>query len=112
MNRLFLAFLLLALPIAPVGLTGASCPAKQQTITYNTLATVGQGVNAAYAAWNDQVVQGRAIFNVTVADKYNAFQKAYAVAVQAASMNINAIAPADLITLSNELLALIKQFTK
>ncbi len=112
MNRLFIAFLLLALPIAPVGLTGASCPAKQQTIAYNTLATVGQGVNAAYAAWNDKVVQGTATFNVAVADKYNAFQKAFAVAVQAASMNMNAVAPSDLVTLSNEVLALIKQFTK
>lgn len=112
MKRLFLAFLLLSLPLAPIGWTGMSCTPTQQKVTYNTLATVGQGVNTAYAAWNDQVVQGKATFNVAVADKYNTFQKAYAVAVQSASMNTAAVAPQDLVTLANEVLALIHQFTK
>lgn len=112
MKRLLLAILLLAMPLAPVGWTGMTCTPSQQKITYNTLATVGTGVNQAYAAWNDQVVQGKATFNAGVADKYNAFQKAYAVAVQAASMNTAAVAPQDLVTLANEVLSLIHQFTK
>lgn len=113
MKRLFLAVLLLAMPLAPVGWTGMTCgnPTVQRT-TYNTLASVGAAVNTAYSAWNDQVVAGRAAFNASVADKYNTFQKSYAVAVQAASMNANALAPADLVTLANETIALIKQFTK
>ena len=113
MKRLFLAFLLLAMPLAPVGWTGMTCANHSvQKNTYNTLASVGLSVNTAYAAWNDQVVAGRTTFNASVADKYNAFQKSYAVAVQAASMNANELAPADLVTLANETIALIHQFTK
>lgn len=113
MKRLILAFLLLAMPLAPVGWTGMTCQNKSvQKATYNTLSSVGIAVNTAYAAWNDQVVSGRTTFNAAVADKYNAFQKSYAVAVQSASMNVNAVAPADLVALANETIALINQFKK
>lgn len=112
MKRIFLAILLLSMPLAPMGWTGMTCTPKQQQVTYNTLATIGAGVNQAYAAWSDQVVAGKATFSPSVADKYNAFQKSYAVAVQAASMNTAALAPPDLVTLANEVYALIKQFTK
>lgn len=83
-----------------------------QKTTYNTLASVGLSVNSAYSAWSDQVVAGKATFNASVATKYNQFQSAYAVAVQTASMNANALAPADLVTLANETIALINQFKK
>ena len=113
MKRILLALLLLAMPLAPMGWTGMTCQnASVQKATYNTLSSVGIAVNTAYAAWNDQVVAGKTPFNVGVADKYNTFQKSYAVAVQAASMNVNALAPADLVALANETIALINQFKK
>lgn len=112
MKRILLAFLLLSMPLAPMGWTGMTCTHSQHRTTYNTLYSVGLGVNQAYAAYLDQVVAGKATFNAGVADKYNKFQAAYGVAVQAASMNTNAIAPPDLVTLANEVYALIAQFKK
>lgn len=112
MKRLFLAFLLLALPVAPVGLTGMTCSTGQQRVTYNTLASVGLSVNSAYAAYSDQVVQGRATFSPTVAQRYSEFQSAYAVAVSAAQVGTAAPAPQNIIDLANAVYAAIKQFTK
>lgn len=112
MKRLFLAVLLLAMPLAPVGWTGMTCTSKQQQITYQTLATIGSAVNTAYSAYMDQVVSGRATLNPSVAKAYDDFQKAYAVAVSAASMNPQAIAPQNVIDLANTVLALVKQFSK
>ena len=111
MKRLFLAVLLLCIPIAPIGTTGASCKPTQQRITYNTLYSVGSAVNSAYAAYNDAVVQNKATFNASVAKAYNDFQAAFAVAVQAAQLNVNAVAPQNVIDLSNAVLAAIKTYT-
>lgn len=112
MKRLFLAFLLLAMPLAPVGWTGMTCSQSQQRATYNTLYSVGTAVNSAYAAYNDQVVAGKATFSVNVAKAYNDFQSAYNVAVTAAASNPNAIAPQNVVDLANAVYAAIKQFTK
>lgn len=100
MKRLFLALLLLAMPLAPVGWTGMTCSSSQQRITYNTLATVGQAVNTAYAAYLDQVVAGKATYSVAVANDYNKFQGLFNTAVQAASMNLASPASADLQSLA------------
>lgn len=111
MKKIFFALLLLCIPIAPIGTTGMSCKPTQQRITYNTLYSVGSAVNSAYAAYNDAVVQGKAIFSPNVAKAYNDFQAAFAVAVQAAQLNPQAIAPQNIVDLSNAVFAAIKQFT-
>ncbi len=113
-KSLIAAFLIVATPLAPIALVApiAITGCATNRVTYNTLLTVGTAVNSAYAAYNDQVVAGKATFNVSVASGYNKFQALYAAAVQAAQMNPNAIAPQDVIDLANQVLALIKQFTK
>ncbi len=112
MKRIFLAFLLLSMPLAPVGWTGMTCSQSQQRVTYNSLYSVGLGVNSAYAAYNDQVVAGKSTFSPNVAKAYNDFQAAFNLAVQAAQLNTKAIAPQSLIDLANTVYATIKQFTK
>ena len=112
MKRSFLAFLLLCLPLAPVGWTGMTCTPSQQKVTYNTLASVGTAVNTAYAAYNDQVVRGQATFSPSVAKAYNDFQAGFGVAVAAASANPSAVAPQNVVDLANAVYAAIKQFTK
>lgn len=111
MKRLILAFLLLLIPLSPVGWTGMSCKPSQQRITYNTLSSVGQAVNAAYAAYNDQVIAGKATFSTQVAQKYNEFQAALSVAVNAAQNVTTAPAPQNITDLANAVYGLIKQFT-
>lgn len=112
MRKIFLAVLLLAMPFSPSGWTGMSCKPSQQRITYNSLYSVGSAVNSAYAAYMDQVVAGRAAFNATVAQRYNEFQGAFNVAVVAAQNNPQAIAPQNIVDLSNAVFAAIKQFQK
>ncbi len=100
------------MPLAPMGWTGMTCTPSQQKATYNTLSSVGLAVNSAYAAYNDQVVTGKATFNVTVAKAYNDFQSVFGVAVAAASTNPQAIAPQNVVDAANAVYAAIKQFTK
>ena len=108
MKRLFLAFLLLAIPLSPVGMTGMSCKPTQLRVTYNTLATVGQTVNTAYAAYLDQVVAGKAKYSQPLATDYNKFQALYNTAVQAASMNLQAPASTELEQLGQSIIAAIQ----
>ncbi len=111
MKKLFLALLLLAMPFTPTGWTGMTCSQNQQSTTFKSLATLGQGVNTAYAAWNDQVVAGKATFNPAVAAAYNKFQAGYAVAVGAGTLTTGP-APSNLTDIANEVYAAIQQFTK
>lgn len=110
MKRLFLAVLLLAMPLAPMGWTGMTCTSSQQRVTYNTLYSTGLAVNNAYAAYNDAVVGGHAIFSTSVALKYNEFQTAFNLAITAAQNNAQAITPQNVADLANQVLALVKQF--
>lgn len=107
LKRLFLAVLLLAMPLAPVGWTGMSCKPSQQRIVYNTLATVGSAVNTAYAAYLDQVVVGKATYSVALANDFNKFQALFNTAVQAASMNLEAPASVDLQNLATSIVSTI-----
>lgn len=107
---LSLIFLGLCLSTFPL-VTGMTCSQSQQTITYNSLFSVGQAVNQAYAAYMDQVVAGTAKFDVSVAKAYNDFQAAFLVAVNSAQ-TINAPAPANIQNLANAVYAAIAQFKK
>lgn len=110
MKRLFLAVLLLAMPLAPVGWTGMTCSSSQQRVTYNSLYSTALAVNSAYAAYNDAVVRQQATFSASVAQKYNDFQAAFNVALAAAQQNAQAITPQNVADLANQVLGLIKQF--
>jgi hypothetical protein len=101
----FLILLLGAIPLTP----GASCKPSQQRLVFNTLATTGMTVNAAYAAYLDTVVKGQTTTNAVpkVSQLYNDFQKSYALALSAAQFNPTNIAPADLVTLANQVVDLI-----
>ena len=101
--------LILALSLAVFPLCGGmTCSQSQQTITYNTLYSVGQAVNQAYSAYMDQVVAGKATFSTTVAKAYNDFQAAFLVAVTAAQ-TVNAPAPQNITDLANALYSAINQ---
>jgi len=108
LNLLFLSVCLASFPLV----TGMTCSKSQQRITYNSLYSVGVGVNTAYAAYMDQVVSGKATFSPNVGKAYNDFQSAFNVAVVAASNNPQAIAPQNVVDLANAVYAAIKQFTK
>ncbi len=110
MRTFLFAFLILVTPLAPVAFTG--CTTTQTRVTYNSLFSVGTAVNSAYAAYNDQVVAGKATFSPNVAKAYNDFQSVFNVAVTAASTNPNAIAPQNVVDSANAVYAAIKQFTK
>lgn len=110
LNLLLLSCALLSLPVASVTLT--SCTATQQRIAYNSLYSTGVAVNAAYAGYNDAVVQGKASFSPNVAKSYNDFQAAFLVAVTAAQNNPKAVAPQNVVDLANAVYAAIQQFTK
>jgi len=112
MKRIILAVLLLSMPLAPAGLTGMTCKPSQQRIAYNTLATIGQSVNASYAAYLDQVVAGKATYSASLAGDYNKFPAGVAVAVQAASSNLSAPAPTDLVNLGQSIINAISTFKK
>lgn len=112
MKRLLLAFLLLAMPLAPVGWTGMTCSKPQQRVTYNTLYSTALAVNSSYSAYNDAVVRGQATFSASVAKSYNDFQAAFNVALNAAQANAQAITPQNVADLANQVLGLIKQFSK
>jgi hypothetical protein len=66
-ERLVIAVRLLALPIRGiVGCTALGLKKQTpQTVVYNSLSTVGNAVNSSYAGYMDQVVAGKAPFNVT-----------------------------------------------
>ena len=75
--------------VAPI-MTG--CSTSAQRATYNTLSTIGSGVNASYAAYLDGVIAGRIKTNDVpkVSRQYNEFQQAFAAAVQLVQFNTNA----------------------
>ena len=106
MKFLRLLPLFLCLSVFPVT-SGMSCKPTQQRVTYNTLATIGQTVNKAYAAYLDQVVAGKAKYSQTLAQDYNKFQGLYNTAVQAASMNLQAPTPTDLEGLGRSIITAI-----
>lgn len=97
MKKLRLLMLCCALVVAsPVVFTG--CPTTHN-VTYNTLSTVGHGVDAAMKSYSDLLVAGKV--NVAslkgVAEKYAAFQAVYKAAITVARNNPNAPAPEDVL---------------
>lgn len=112
----YLTAVLLSLSLVSIPVLNTGCEFLKGTSTnrvvYNTLYTVGNGVNSGYSAYLDQVVRGQAVYSVNVAKAYNEFQAAYSAAVITASQNLNALAPQNVIDLANAFYAAVKQFQK
>lgn len=90
-KRLFLALLLLVLPLAPVGWTGMTCKNNNQT-AYQTIGTAEQAVISANGAFLDTVVTGQTPTNNVpkVEAAFNDVQLALHTAAVAASAGTNA----------------------
>ncbi len=111
MKRLTLAFLLLLMPLAPVGWTGATCK-NQQSTSLKTLGTLEavttQGVDTYFALVIKGVVSTNNV--PTVSRDYNKFQGGLLIALDLVQNNTNALAPASLEQLSTDLLNEITLF--
>lgn len=103
---------LAAMAAGPVLVMG--CKASQQRAAYNTLATVQTVTVGAYDGYVSEIIAGRIKTNdlPRVSRQFNVFQAAFLVALDAVEYNTNALAPANLTTLSTDLLNLINTATK
>lgn len=75
------------------------CKQSPQTIAYKTLASVGQGVDAAEKAYLDGVIKGVISANSlpTIEKDYNTFQRDYGAALAVAEGSTNAFASAAIL---------------
>jgi len=97
-NAIGVAALLAMLVFTP----GMTCQKSPKQITYNTLASVGYTTDAALKSYLDLVARGdvptTALPKVT--ERYTTFQAIYSLALNAAQMNPNTVAGADVIAAS------------
>jgi hypothetical protein len=107
MTRIFLAILLLSMPLAPMGWTGCTTP--QQTTTLNTLGTLEAAATTGVDTYYALVIKGTISTNSmpTVSKAYNDFQAAMVLAVTLVQNNTNALAPANLVQEETDLINLI-----
>ena len=96
-----LAFVLIGL--AP------GCTTSQQTTAYQTLYGLETGATQAYAAYTSLVIKGTVATNdvPTISRAYNTFQAAMLPALDAVQYSTNALAPANLVQESSDLINLI-----
>lgn len=87
----------------------AGCTALQSRTSYNTLATIGNSANSAYAAYESLVVTRQVATNSVpqVARAYNEFQAGFGAAVAAAQFNLTNIPPQNVLDLYSNLVRLI-----
>ena len=99
MKRPLLAFLLLLMPLAPVGWTGMTCKNNNQT-AYQTIGATEAAVSAANMAYLDLVVTGKTPTNNVpkVEAAFNDTQMALRTAASIASGGINAAVPLTVLT--------------
>lgn len=90
------------------------CSTTQQKAAVNTIFSLQTTTHAAYDAYIDAVIAGKASTNgvPAVSRALNQFNAATLVALNAAQFGTNAVAPSNLQLLSADLLNLIKQFNK
>ncbi len=101
---------LLATPVVVV----TSCTPLQERVTYNTLATVGDGVDTAMKAYTDLLVAGKVDVSTLkgVAEKYTKFQTMYKAAVIVAQGNPKSTAPPNVTEAAAEFLTAAKTAEK
>lgn len=85
------------------------CTTSQQTVTFNTLYGLENGVSSAYAAYTGLVIKGTVATNQVpaISKAFNTFQSAMLPALDAVQYSTNAIAPANLSTEASDILNLI-----
>lgn len=85
------------------------CNTSQQQIAFNSLYTVEHTTVAAYDGYISGVIGGTVSTNGVprVSKAFNTFQASFIVALDAAQFNTNALAPANLVTESQDVLSLI-----
>lgn len=90
----------------------AACNTTQQRTAYNTLYSVEATTTAAVDGYFSATIKGMAPTNgiPKVSHAYNDFQKAFAIAIDAAQFNSNALAPASLQQESADVISLVGQF--
>lgn len=90
------------------------CSTTQQKAAVNTIFSLQTATHAAYDAYIDAVITGKASTNgvPAVSRALSQFNYATLIALNAAQFGTNAVAPANLQILSDDMLALIKQFNK
>lgn len=116
MKKLFTALFCLSLLTATISLplVVGGCGTTKQQAAYKTIYSVQAATVAAYNAYLDAVVSGKAPTNNVpgVSKKFNQFQSATIVALDAAQWNTNSPASEQLSTLSADLISLIQSFSK
>lgn len=85
------------------------CAVTLSRSSFNTLATIGNTANSAYAAYTSLVVTHQVATNAVpqVARAYDDFQAGFGVAVSAAQFNLTNISPANVLDLYSNLVRLI-----
>lgn len=120
MKNLLVKTLLCIALVAPVGISTVSlvgcggCTTSQQTTSFNTLYSLEHTTTAAYDGYVAAIIKGQASTNglPKISKAFNTFQASMAVALDAVQNSTNALAPPNLVIESQDLLNLIKQFTK
>jgi hypothetical protein len=94
-------------------ITNTGCKTSQQRISYNTLYSVQSVTVGAFDSYVAQVIKGNIPTNSLpqVSRKFNVFQAAFAVALDAVQYNTNALAPDNLMVISGDLINLINAAT-
>ena len=92
----------------------SGCKTSQQQAAFNTLYSVEHTTVSAYDGYLDLVVAGKLTTNAVprVAKSFNTFQASFLVALDAAQFNTNALAPANLLVESQDVINLITQIKK
>ena len=100
LSVLLIAF---SLPFVP------GCTTSSQTTAYQTLYGLESGATAAYSAYTGLVIKGSVATNDVpkVSKAFNDFQAAVLPALDAVQYSTNALAPANLIQESSDLINLI-----
>ena len=109
-KRLFgIALLFAGLISCPVLLT-PGCTTSQQETSFNTIYTLEKATTAVYDSYIQQVIFGSIPTNDVpkVSQSFNAFQASMLVALDTVQFNTNALAPANLVIASEDLIRLVR----
>lgn len=93
-------FLILSLTLIAI----PGCTTNQQKTAYDTIFSLEKSTTATYDGYLDLVIQGQVKTNAMpgVSKAYNDFQAAATTATDAANFSTNALAPANLVILAQD----------
>lgn len=117
MKRTFLAIIasigIVLCPVA-VSMSTSGCKTSQQQTAYKTIYSLEKATTAAYDGYLDLVIAGKVGTNdmPKLAKAYNSFQAAELIALDAVQFNTNALAPANLVIESRDIINFINKIRK